>query len=315
MLIDFAGPWEVFQDVMIPTRGESMSDQHPFQLYTISDATAPVTVSDGMKIVPEYSFDNAPTPNIVIIPAQSGRSPKMLAWIRKMTKQSDVVMSVCTGAFVLADAGLLNGKHATTYHDALNRLQQRYPQITVERGMRYVQSDPVIFTAGGLSSGIDLALHIVELYFGRDAAQATADMMEYEGRGWTGNGKASKDYSVTMPPAYPSDVNTEGVLGRWEGVIISGKDEYHVVLHVWSNDGRLGGALDSPDQETYGLGISALRLDGHKLSFDVPGVNGSFEGTLDNAAIHGTWKQSTAALKLDLARPAASVPAEPSSNQ
>lgn len=305
VMIDFAGPWEVFQDVMIPARGESMSDQHTFQLYTVSDSTAPVTVSDGMKIVPEYSFDNAPTPNIVVIPAQSGRSPKMLAWIRKMTKQSDVVMSVCTGAFVLADAGLLNGKHATTHHGALNRLQQRYPQTTVDRGVRYVQSDPVIFTAGGLSSGIDLALHIVELYLGRDAAQATADMMEYEGHGWIGNAKARKSFSVAAPPTYPSDVRTEGVLGPWEGVIVSGNDEYHIVLHVWSKDSRLGGAFDSPDQEAYGLGISGLRLDGDKFSFDVPGVNGSFDGTLDKTAIHGTWKQGTAALKLDLARPAA----------
>ncbi len=307
VMIDFAGPWEVFQDVMIPARGESMSDQHTFQLYTVSDSTAPVTVSDGMKIVPEYSFDNAPTPNIVVIPAQGGRSPKMLAWIRKMTKQSDVVMSVCTGAFVLADAGLLNGKHATTHHDALNRLQQRYPQITVERGMRYVQSDPVIFTAGGLSSGIDLALHIVDLYLGRSAAQATADMMEYEGHGWMGNAKASRDYPAVAPQTYASDLRTEGVLGRWEGVIAAGNDEYHIVLHVWSKNGRLGGALDSPDQEAYGLGISGLRLDGNKLSFDVPEVNGSFEGMLADNAIHGTWKQGTASLKLDLARPAASV--------
>jgi putative intracellular protease/amidase len=184
VMIDFAGPWEVFQDVMVPSHGVSMEDQHPFELYVVSDSTKPIHASDGMQIAPDYSFDNAPTPNIVVIPAQSGRSPKMLEWVRRMTRQSEVVMSVCTGAFVLADAGLLNGKHATTHHGALGRLQKNFPAIRVERGMRYVQSDPVIFTAGGLSSGIDLALHIVDLYFGREAAQATADMMEYEGTGW-----------------------------------------------------------------------------------------------------------------------------------
>jgi len=312
VVIDFTGPWEVFQDVMIPARGESMDDQQTFQLYTVSDSTAPVTASDGMKIVPDYSFDNAPTPNVVVVPAQSGRSPKMLAWIRKMTKQSDVVMSVCTGAFVLAEAGLLNGKHATTHHGSLNRLQHRYPQISVDRGVRYVQSDPVIFTAGGLSSGIDLALHVVELYFGRDAAQATADIMEYEGHGWMGNGKSSRDFSAVAPNVYPSDVLTEGMLGRWAGIIVSGNDKYHILLHIWSEDGTLGGALDSPDQEAFGLGISALRLDGNKLSFNVPGVNGSFEGTLDDAVIHGTWKQGTAALKLDLSRAAVSASAQTS---
>ena len=188
VVIDFAGPWEVFQDVMIPSRGPEMEQQHPFELYTVSDSKSPIRASDGMEIVPEYSFDDAPAPNIVVIPAQSGRSPKMLAWLQKMSKQSEVVMSVCTGAFVLAKAGLLDGKKATTHHDAYDRLHEAYPQITVLRGERYVQSDPVIFTAGGLSSGIDLALHIVELYFGREAALATASYMEYEGKGWMRDG-------------------------------------------------------------------------------------------------------------------------------
>jgi transcriptional regulator GlxA family with amidase domain len=184
VVIDFTGPWEVFQDVMIPSRGPNMEDEHPFDLYTVSDTRAPIRVSDGMRIVPDYTFDDAPAPKIVVVPAQSGRSPQMLAWIRKMTGQSDVVMSVCTGAFVLAEAGLLNGKSATTHHQALDRLHQQFPQIAVQRHVRYVQSDPVIFTAGGLSSGIDLALHIVDLYFGRPAAEATAQFMEYEGKGW-----------------------------------------------------------------------------------------------------------------------------------
>ena len=191
VMIDFTGPWEVFQDVMIPSRGPKMEDEHPFDLYTVSDTTSPIRVSDGMRIVPDYSFDDAPVPKIVVIPAQSGRSPKMLAWIRRMTEQSDVVMSVCTGAFVLAQAGLLNGKSATTHHGALDRLHQQFPQIAVKRGVRYVQSDPVIFTAGGLSSGIDLALHIVDLYFGHEAAEATAQMMEYEGQGWSRTGASA----------------------------------------------------------------------------------------------------------------------------
>jgi transcriptional regulator GlxA family with amidase domain len=95
-----------------------------------------------------------------------------------------------TGAFVLAEAGLLNGKHATTHHDAVADLPKNFPEIRVERWMRYVQSDGVIFTAGGLSSGIDLALHIVELCFGREAAQTTADLMEYQGTAWKGNRQA-----------------------------------------------------------------------------------------------------------------------------
>ena len=184
VVIDFAGPWEVFQDVMVPSRGPKMEDQHPFELYTVSDSRAPIRASKGLQIIPDYTFDDAPKPNIVVVPAQDGSSPKMQEWLRTMRQRSDVVMSVCSGAFVLAEAGLLNGKKATTHHDAYDMLQSQFPKITVEHGKRYVQSDPVIFTAGGLSSGIDLALHVVELYFGRETAQSTADLMEYQGEGW-----------------------------------------------------------------------------------------------------------------------------------
>jgi putative intracellular protease/amidase len=300
VVIDFAGPWEVFQDVMVPSRGERMEDQHPFELYTVSDTTAPLQASDGMRIIPDYSFDDAPVPKIVVIPAQGGRSPKMLAWVRKMTTQSDVVMSVCTGAFVLADAGLLNGKKATTHHGSYRRLQERFPQITVERQMRYVQSDPVIFTAGGLSSGIDLALHVVELYYGREAAQATADMMEYEGAGWKGSGEASKDFAVA-PPDYPSDALTEAPLGKWQGVLASSEGTFHVTLHVWrEKDGQLGGVVDSVDEGMYGMGLPSVRFESNQLSFEVPSVGGSYKGQLDPAAaaVTGTWTQRATSLPL-----------------
>ena len=116
----------------------------------------------------------------------------MLDSIRKATSEADVVMSVCTGAFALADAGVLNGKPATTHHSAYTELQRQFPTILVQHGVRYVQSDPIISTAAGLSAGIDLALHIVDRYVGREIAQATAKNMEYEGQGWK-TGKAEGD--------------------------------------------------------------------------------------------------------------------------
>jgi transcriptional regulator GlxA family with amidase domain len=176
-MIDFAGPWEVFQDVMV---GDGM----PFRLYTVSDSKAPLRISGGMQMVPDYTFEDAPRPRIVVVGAQSGKSPKMLEWIRKTTAQADVVMSVCTGAYRLAQAGVLKGKKATTHHDFYDDFQKKFPDVSLQRGPRFVESDPVIFTAGGLSSGIDLALHVVELYFGRDVADKTAKYMEYEGKGW-----------------------------------------------------------------------------------------------------------------------------------
>jgi transcriptional regulator GlxA family with amidase domain len=182
-MIDYAGPWEVFQDVHVASRGENHDDQMPFQLFTVSDTTEVVIGTAGLKIVPNYTYLTAPTPKVIVIPAQAGRSDAMFSWLSKVTETADVVMSVCTGAFILAKAGLLNGKTATTHHDFLDRLSSQFPEVKVKRGLRFVEG-PKISTAGGLTSGIDLALRVVDRYFGRDVAQATATYMEYQSNGW-----------------------------------------------------------------------------------------------------------------------------------
>jgi len=184
-MIDFAGPWEVFQDVHIESRGATMADHMPFKLFTVADSRAPIRTSGGMQVTPEYTFDDAPKPAIVVVGAQGGRSPKMMEWLRRAATQSQVLMSVCTGAYKLAMAGVLDGKKASTHHDFWDDFEKRFPKVSLQRDVRYVRSDPVIFTAGGLTSGIDLALHVVELYFGREVAAQTARYMEYEGKGWT----------------------------------------------------------------------------------------------------------------------------------
>ncbi len=178
VMIDFSGPWEVFQDVNVPGRAGA-----PFSLYTVAATAKPIHASGGMKIVPDYTFANAPAPKILVIPAQSDPSPATKEWIRKVAKSADVVMSVCTGAFVLADTGLLSGKPATTHHSAYVRLARQFPDIQVKRGARFTEAGNLA-TSGGLSSGIDLALHVVERYFGREVARQTAYDMEYQGEGW-----------------------------------------------------------------------------------------------------------------------------------
>jgi putative intracellular protease/amidase/YHS domain-containing protein len=190
-VIDFTGPWEVFQDVMVPGRTD-----HPFRLYTVSQSTSPIRTSGGMKIVPDYTFENAPPPKVIVIPAQSRPSEATLEWIRKSTKSTDVTMSVCTGAFVLARTGLLSGKAATTYHGAFVPFANQFPDINLKRGARFVE-DGNLATAGGLSSGIDLALRVVERYFGREVAQQTAYDMEYQGQGWM-NSDSNQAYAA-MP--------------------------------------------------------------------------------------------------------------------
>jgi transcriptional regulator GlxA family with amidase domain len=181
-VIDFAGPWEVFQDVMIPQRGSNMDEQMPFQLYTVSEKTEPITGSGGLKLVPDYTFDSAPQPKVVVVGAQRG-SKALHAWLNKMLPSTDLIMSVCTGAFQLGRAGLLAGKSATTHHDFFEQFAKAFPDVSLKRGLRFVEEERVS-TAGGLSSGIDLALHVVERYYGRDVAQNTAAYMEYQGKGW-----------------------------------------------------------------------------------------------------------------------------------
>jgi putative intracellular protease/amidase/YHS domain-containing protein len=189
VMIDYAGPWEVFQDANNPDGGTI------FELYTVAETLDPVVGSGGIKLVPAYTFATAPAPKIVVIAAQSGNDA-MLDWIRKVSKATDVTMSVCTGAFVLAKTGLLDGKSATTHHSSYGPLQMQYSNIKVKRGFRFVETDSNIATAGGLTSGIDLALRVVERYVGRDAAEGTAFYMEYQGEGWKDStGAANQAYA------------------------------------------------------------------------------------------------------------------------
>jgi len=191
VVIDFCGPWEVFQDVMIASRQDM-----PFRLYTVAETKKPIRTSGGMQIVPDYTIADAPAPKVIVIPAQSDPSPAVLDWIRKSSKTTDVTMSVCTGAFVLAKTGLLDGKSATTYHGAFGRFAMKFPSIDLKRGARFVENGNLA-TAGGLSSGIDLALRVVERYYGRDVAEKTAYNMEYQGKGWM-NADSNQLYATAL---------------------------------------------------------------------------------------------------------------------
>ena len=182
-VIDFAGPWEVFQDVHVPSRGTTMDERMPFELFTVAESTAPIRATGGLKIVPDHDFVSAPAPRLIVVPAQSQPSSATREWLKKAAPQSDVTMSVCTGAFVLGHAGLLSGLAATTHHEFYDRFAEAFPDVQLKRGVRFVENDK-ISTAGGLTSGIDLALHVVERYFGADVALRTASFMEHESARW-----------------------------------------------------------------------------------------------------------------------------------
>jgi YHS domain-containing protein/putative intracellular protease/amidase len=179
VVIDFCGPSEVFGNVMPGGR----MDMNAFRVYTVAETAKPVTAAGGMRFVPDYTLENASAPKVIVIPAQNDSSEAMLEWIRKSAKTADVTMSVCTGAFLLAKTGLLAGKAATTHHSAYVELSMKFPDIQVKRGVRFVEQGNLA-TAGGLCCGIDLALRVVERYYGRETARAAAYNMEYQGQGW-----------------------------------------------------------------------------------------------------------------------------------
>jgi transcriptional regulator GlxA family with amidase domain len=175
-VIDMSGPWEALQDAAVAHAGAA------FDLFTVSTSRKPVTGSGGLVVVPRYAFGSAPQPHVVVIPAHTPTA-QTLAWLRKVARRADLVMSVCTGAFVLAQTGLLDGKTATTHHQSYDAFAQMFPKVKLVRGRRFVEHGNLA-TAGGLTSGIDLALHVVDRYLGRAGAEATADYMEYESRAW-----------------------------------------------------------------------------------------------------------------------------------
>jgi transcriptional regulator GlxA family with amidase domain/YHS domain-containing protein len=192
VVIDFCGPWEVFQDA------SPMDGKGGFELYTVAEKDGPIESSGGMKILPNYTFANAPRPKVIVIPAQNGDTEAMCSWIRDSAKTADLTMSVCTGAFVLAKTGLLSGKSATTHHYAYTDLAMKFPDIHVKRGYRFVEEGNIA-TAGGLTSGMDLALRVVERYYGHDHAMHTALDMEYQGQGWMDpSGAANAIYAQSI---------------------------------------------------------------------------------------------------------------------
>lgn len=163
-VIDFAGPWEVFQDAGYDT-------------YVVSPSLDPMEATNGLKIVPSYTFETAPQPNVVVVGAQ--RAPAAaLPWLRTIAQHTDVVMSVCTGAFIVARSGLLDGQIATTHHGYYDKFEKEFPNVHLMRGPRFVENRE-ISCAGGLTSGIDLALRVVERYEGAKTADDIAFYMEH----------------------------------------------------------------------------------------------------------------------------------------
>jgi len=174
-IIDYTGPYETF--------GHAYSDDGPvFNIYTVAEKAGPITTAMGMTVTPKYSFENAPQPNVLLVPGGGVKdhvaNPNVIRWIQDKAKDAEVVMSVCNGAFFLAKAGLLDGLEATTTAGLIPLLREAAPKTKVVDDRRFVDNGKIITTAG-LSSGIDGSLHVIERFLGRGTAQMAALGMEY----------------------------------------------------------------------------------------------------------------------------------------
>lgn len=179
-VLDFAGPFEVFS---IATHRDSM--EKAFKVSTVAQSRGMITTRNGLKVQPDYAFSDAPAFDILIIPGGYGaeeieiHNDKVIKWIQERSKEVKLVASVCTGAFLLAKSGLLDGKRATTHWMDTDRLAREFPQVTVQPSVKFVDEGTVI-TAGGISAGINMSFHIIKKFLGRDVAKYTAKRMEYD---------------------------------------------------------------------------------------------------------------------------------------
>jgi putative intracellular protease/amidase len=174
-IIDYTGPYETF--------GHTYSnDGEAFNIYTVSEKTNAITTSMGMSVNPKFSFENAPKPDVLLVPGGDVRaqvnSPTVIKWVQNASQNAEIVMSVCNGAFIIAKAGLLDGLEATTTAGLIPMLRQEAPKVKVVDDRRFVDNGHIITTAG-LSSGIDGALHVIERLYGKGTAQMAALGMEY----------------------------------------------------------------------------------------------------------------------------------------
>ena len=190
-LLDFAGPFEVFSRTRLIPGVESRRSEEsaPLYIFTVSKSDKLIVTTGGLRIAPHFCFEAAPPIDLLVIPGGLGTRSLLtdkttLDWIRTTAAQAKRVTSVCTGSLLLASAGVLNGKRATTHWGALDLLQQisdsLHASVHVERSARVV--DDGVITSAGISAGIDMSFYVVEQIFGKEVADETAHYMEYSRR-------------------------------------------------------------------------------------------------------------------------------------
>jgi len=177
-LLDFAGPYEVFSVT------SELNNYELLNVFTVSQKGKEITSVNGLKILTDYSFDTHPNIDILLIPGGVGTRSEVLKedileWINKNHSNSRITMSVCSGAMLLGKLGLLDDMECTTHHEVIDDLKEIAPKAIVRPDKRFT-CNRKLFTSAGISSGIDLSLHIVEKLYGSDVANRTIVYMEYK---------------------------------------------------------------------------------------------------------------------------------------
>ena len=169
-IVDYTAPYEIF-------------GQAGFTVFTVGPTAEPITTAMGMKVVPAYDLAHAPAAGVLVLPGGNVdvSDARIVEWVKRRSAQSEIVLSVCNGAFWLAKAGLLDGLTATTFHGLIDDLKAAAPKARIVRDRRWVDNGKIV-TAAGLSSGIEGALHVVEKLSGADQAREIALHIEYDWR-------------------------------------------------------------------------------------------------------------------------------------
>ncbi|MES5955431.1 DJ-1/PfpI family protein [Bacillus fungorum] len=177
-VLDFAGPFEVFSVTEV-------YEEKPFTVYTVSQNGEMITARNGLKVQPDYSIENLPPVDILLIPGGKGvrenevKNDIIINWIRQKMKEVKLMASVCTGALLLAKAGLLEGLKATTHWASIQTFKKDFPNVEVMENVKFVDEGHII-TSAGISAGINMSFHIVKNLLGVEIAEETAKRMEYD---------------------------------------------------------------------------------------------------------------------------------------
>jgi len=181
-VLDFCGPFEVFSVTRL-NEAARREEPSPFEVLLVAERAGTITTTGGMKVIPDHAIDTCPPLDVLVVPGGWGtraeiKNARLLAWIKERAAQVETLTSVCTGSMLLGQAGLLDGRHATTHWRSLQWMRDSFPSVTVEEKLHVVE-DGNVLTSAGISAGIDMALRVVARYHGEAVARNTARNMEY----------------------------------------------------------------------------------------------------------------------------------------